>query len=197
MRAALLLALSVCGAAIATAAPFQEQDNPLSQAANAAEAVERGALDAETPPTTIPQTFGDCAITFRARSASVEARRPPFDCTRRHFDSLGASTSYEFLVTGNRAAAVGDLYVDGVMRPAIVARLAQRANEEQQDNPERQLDTFIRSARDAGRARCALIFDFYREGTIGVALGSDCAVENRDKLIDDLMLIESDLLLRR
>jgi len=153
------------------------------------------AQQAQTPlPSAIPQSFTECAAEFRRTSGNDGSPPPPpFECTRVYFGDLHPGSTYELAAAGGRAVAVGDRYIDDVLRPAIATRLAQRSSGA---GGKRRLNAFIRLARTAGTARCALVQEIWSGGTLRVAFASSCAVQNRDALIEDLLRIEEDLLPR-
>lgn len=199
----LLAALCLSGAAPAAAMAQDSEDAAVDAAANAAEAAADAAAriveEAEpAPPTTVSQSFADCAARFRRTTAPEGSqRRRPFDCTQRYYDGLAPATTHDFAMSGNHAVAIGDLYIDEILQPAIAARLAEDLdNDRWAETRGRLLEAFIHAARNAGTARCAVVYDIWSEGTMRVAVGSNCGIQNRDALIDDLLGIEEHLLPR-
>jgi len=197
MNAALPLAVMV-GLFLPAAQEGAHQDDAAAAAAVAYEAAQHAATEHPALPTTIPDSYAECASRFQRASVSEgDPPLPRFDCTWRYFDSLGPVTTYDFAMAGNRSVAVGDLYIDEMLEPDIARRLVSRTdNDGWAETRRRLLSGFISAARAAGMARCAVVNDINDGGTIRIATGSFCAVENRDKLIDDLLRIREEFLPR-
>ena len=146
---------------------------------------------AEPVAAAVPKSFLDCSNAWRA--AAKETEEPEaFRCTRDHFGTLPGSggSTYDMSTASARAAEAADLYIDSVLVPEIVAGLS--GDEEGDRKPQGitrdfLLRSYVRSARAAGATLCEIQYDYHSGGTIRSVVGGSCAVENRDRLIDDLM----------
>jgi hypothetical protein len=142
-------------------------------------------------PASVPKALMDCSNAYRA--AAKESERPePYRCTREHFESLPGSggSTYDMSTTSAQAAEASDLYIDSVLLPEIVDGLS--GDEGANRNPQWLtrdflLRSYVRSGRAAGATLCEIQYDYHSEGSIRSVVGGSCAVDNRDRLIDDLM----------
>lgn len=146
---------------------------------------------AEAAPATVPKAFLDCSNAWRSAAKEVEEPEA-YRCTREHFESLPGSggSTYDMAMASARAAETADLYIDSVLVPEINLGLSggeEGASKPQAITRDFLLRSYVRTARAAGETLCEIQYDYHSEGTIRSVVGGSCAVENRDRLIDDLM----------
>ena len=146
---------------------------------------------AEPAPATVPKAFLDCSNA--RRTAAKESEEPDsYRCTRDYFETLPGSggSTYDMSTASARAAEAADLYIDSVLVPEIVQGLSGEEGADRKPQGITRdflLRSYLRSARGAGATLCEIQYDYHSEGTIRSVVGGSCAVENRDRLIDDLM----------
>ena len=146
---------------------------------------------AEPAPAAVPKAFLDCSNAWRAAAKEVEEPES-FRCTREHFESLPGSggSTYDMSMASARAAETADLYIDSVLLPEINLGLSggeEGASKPQAITRDFLLRSYVRTARAAGATLCEIQYDYHSEGSIRSVVGGSCAVENRDRLIGDLM----------
>jgi hypothetical protein len=140
---------------------------------------------------TVPKPFLDCSNAWRVAAKEVEEPEA-YRCTRDFFETLPGSggSTYDMSMASARAAEAADLYIDSVLVPEIVQGLSgdeSAGRKAQGITRDFLLRSYVRSARGAGATLCEIQYDYHSEGTIRSVVGGSCAVENRDRLIGDLM----------
>ena len=141
----------------------------------------------------IPAAFSECVAEYGAIESLGEPE--PFGCTRAYFDSLPGSegSTLDMASAAGRAAETADFYIDSVLLPSLLSQGQTSVNDEppraDPGDLARQmlLRSYVRSARAAGETRCDLVYEANSEGTIRSVHAGSCAVENRDRLIGDLI----------
>lgn len=116
-------------------------------------------------------------------------RVPTFACTRTYRDGLpgSAGSMLEMNQTAGRAIKAADRYIAEVLEPEINAILhPERKDGELELSRMFMFRNVLRAARLYDEALCDLYYDHFSGGTLRSIVSNNCAVANRDRLIDDL-----------
>lgn len=147
---------------------------------------------AEPAGTVVPPSFLECVNQYRRER--TEESDAEFGCTRAYLDTLPGSggSTVDMAQAAQKAAEVGDFYIDNLLAPEIVLGLTPEEGSSGRSSGLTRdflLRSHIRTARNAGETLCELYYDFFSEGTIRSVVAGSCAVANRDRLIGQLLAL--------